>query len=349
MSIRMTETTHSIVHGDVSDFYAVWDAPKLIVSDGAYGLASFPGEPDTLGRMSKRGYNDVLSLKDLSDWYAPHIRWWTAKALPSTTLCFWNSELGWATVHPKLVEAGWVYKQCITWDKGMSHVAGNCNTQTLRMFPVVTEVCVIYVRKEPTIEGLSLQQWLRSEWVRTKLTSQKANDSCGVKHAASRKYLTTDKQWYFPPPEQFSKLCKVANEQGVPTGRPYFSLDGKTPMTEKEWDAMRAPFQCPVGLTNVWNAPAPKGKLRTHMNQKPIQFMERLVTATTRPGDVVWEPFGGSCPVSQACRSLGRSSYAAELDWGFFELARARNEDSGGSRDQRHPNIGLDLAYPVQV
>src|SRR6266478_5760109 len=54
--------------------------------------------------------------------------------------------VGWATVLPLLVKHGWEYRCCNLWDKGMSHVAGNANTQTLRKFPVVTEVCVHYVK-----------------------------------------------------------------------------------------------------------------------------------------------------------------------------------------------------------
>ena len=65
---------------------------------------------------------------------------------PETTLWFWNSELGWATVHPVLVANGWEYRACHIWDKGLSHVAGNANTKTLRKFPVTTEVCVQYVK-----------------------------------------------------------------------------------------------------------------------------------------------------------------------------------------------------------
>ncbi len=83
--------------GDFRDFYADWKAPTIIISDGAYGLASFPTDPPTIA--------------GLADWYRPHIRAWTKYATPETTLWFWNSELGWATVHPLLVEAGWEFRK----------------------------------------------------------------------------------------------------------------------------------------------------------------------------------------------------------------------------------------------
>ena len=45
------------------------------------------------------------------------------------------------------MNAGWEYRCCHIWDKGIAHIAGNANTKTLRKFPVVTEVCVQYVKK----------------------------------------------------------------------------------------------------------------------------------------------------------------------------------------------------------
>jgi len=166
--------------------YQEWEVPVAIISDGPYGVGGFPG--------------DLPTCDHLAEWYEPHIVQWSAKATPQTTLWFWNTEIGWATVHPLLVKYGWRYVRCNIWDKGIAHVAGNSNTQILRELPVVTEVCVQYV-KEPYIDGPTLKDWLRREWERTGLPISKANEACGVANAATRKYLTRDHRWYFPPPE----------------------------------------------------------------------------------------------------------------------------------------------------
>ena len=118
----------SIHFGPAESFYAAWPAPVWIMSDGPYGISGFPG--------------DLPSADGLLDWYGPHVEAWSARSTPETTLWFWNSELGWATVHPLLVEQGWEYRSCHVWDKGLGHVAGNANTRTLRKFPVVSEACV---------------------------------------------------------------------------------------------------------------------------------------------------------------------------------------------------------------
>ena len=89
----------------------------------------------------------------------------------------------------------------VIWNKGISHVAGNSNTKTLRKFPIVTEVCVQYVRKAEFYVGnrvMTMQEWLRYEWERTGLPLYKANEATGTKNVATRKYLTKDHLWYYP-------------------------------------------------------------------------------------------------------------------------------------------------------
>ena len=61
--------------------------------------------------------------------------WRRGVGTPGHHLWFWNTEVGWATVHPLLVASGWDYLQVITWDKGVAHIAGNVNGKTIRRFP----------------------------------------------------------------------------------------------------------------------------------------------------------------------------------------------------------------------
>lgn len=315
---------NSEIHFDRAEaLYPSWPAPVCIVADGPYGLSGFPG--------------DLHSASGLAEWYRPHIAAWSEKSGPQTTLWFWNSELGWATVHPELVAAGWEYRSCHIWDKGLSHVAGNANTKTLRKFPVTTEVCVQYV-KPARLDGLSMQDWLRREWSRTGLPMRLANDACGVLNAATRKYLTADHLWYFPPPSAFARLAAYANEHGDPAGRPYFSADGKRPIAEDEWAVMRAKFDCPIGVTNVWRQPHVSGGERVagersamqwkfkslHGSQKPLSLVELTIAACTDPGDTVWEPFGGLCPAAVGAWHLGRACHSAEIVPEFYRAAVAR-------------------------
>lgn len=309
----------SITPADALACYPSWPAPHCIVADGAYGLAGFPGDP--------------RSPEALPAWYAPHLAAWTAAAQPATALWFWNSEVGWATMHPSLHAAGWDYRVCHIWDKGKGHIAGRVNSNTARSFPIVTEVCVYYSRPavfvRPDGEAQTTQQWLRAEWQRTGLPFSSANTACGVVDAASRKYLSADYRWYMPPPDQLARLTTYANRYGRPEGSPYFQLPAG--LQAIPWERLWTTWNYSHGITNVWCEPALRGKERlkigagrTHPNQKPLRLMERIVAASTRPGDVVWEPFGGLGTAALAAARLGRACYSAEIDPTLASLARAR-------------------------
>ena len=60
---RLEEAAWSIHEGRAEDAYQWWPAPDLIISDGAYGIGGFPGDPPT--------------PTELPAWYSPHIKAWT--------------------------------------------------------------------------------------------------------------------------------------------------------------------------------------------------------------------------------------------------------------------------------
>ncbi len=307
---------------DAADCYATWPAPTAIIADGPYGVRGFKG--------------DLPTTEGLAEWYAPHAAAWAKYSLPETTLWFWGTELGWAEVHPVLKLHGWEYKTCNIWDKGVAHVAGNCNGNTIRRFPVVTEVCVQYIRDVRLADANGnpqpLKRWLREEWLRTGLPLCVTNEACGVKNAATRKYFTQCHLWYFPPPEMMVRLAAYAKKHGKLTGRPYFSLDGKTPLNADQWAKLRAKWNHTHGVTNVFREPALRNSERlrgrdskiVHTNQKPLRLIEQTVLASTDPGDIVWEPFGGLSTAAIAALRTGRKCYGAEIQRSFFEAASDR-------------------------
>jgi hypothetical protein len=340
----------TLVLGDVLEHYASWPAPTVIISDGAYGVGGFPGDPPTVER--------------LADWYEPHVAAWARYAAPSTTLWFWGTEIGWATVHPVLERHRWDYRGLHVWDKGSGHIAGNANSKTLRKFPVVTEVCAQYVRRmrfEVGAESLTMKEWLRREWERSRLPLALANEACEMKNAATRKYFTRCHRWYCPPPSAFEKIAAYVNQRGDPAGMPYFSINGERPLTGREWESLRAKFRCEVGITNVWREPAVRDKERfkdrqsraVHSNQKPLKLMERVIRAASDPGDTIWEPFGGLCSAAIAAVRLGRSCFSAEIDPAFHALSRRRIDealaDHRRAAMEKNRRVGASATDPPAV
>lgn len=311
------------MYGDALSFYPSWASPDVIISDGAYGIGGFPGDPK--------------NTKLLPDWYQPHVAAWSAAATASTWLWFWNTEVGWATMHPMLEEHGWHYVELVVWNKGVQHVAGNVNSLTIRQFPVVTEVAGLYMRTPvfldtTTSQQVTMQEWLRTEWLRSGLPLNAANVACGVSNAATRKWLTSDHNWYMPPFEAYKKLADYANQHGDSAGKPYFQQDAQVQLTENRWRKLRGVWNHTHGVTNVWDVPSLRSSERiktvagkpVHANQKPLVLMERQVSATTDKGGVVWEPFGGLGSGSVAAKKLGRDSYAAEMNLEYHQLAVER-------------------------
>lgn len=313
----------SIYSGDALDTYPEWLKPDCIIADGPYGLGKYPGEPK--------------NPDDLAEWYAPHAAAWARHAKPDTTLWFWNSEIGWANAHSALAMHGWQYEETVIWDKGIAHIAGNVNSKTIRGVPVVTEIAVRYTRKllleNAKGELVPARQWLREEWQRSGLPMSQSNEATGTANAATRKYLTQCDMWYFPPGEAVAAMAFWCSNRGRKSGRPYFSLDGKTPITASAWNQLRAKWNHEHGVTNVWQEPPVHngerikvGSAYLHANQKPLALLARQICACTDPGDVVWEPFGGLCSASIAAIRNGRVAHAAEINSIFFEPARARIE-----------------------
>lgn len=318
-----------IYYGDALEYYASWPTPTVIISDGPYGIGSFDGDPHT--------------TDDLPKWYESHVKKWSELSKPATTLWFWNTEIGWAKVHPILEKYGWIYKGCNTWNKGIAHAAGNTNTKSLSHLPIVSEICVQYVKEARLNSGnnknLSLKNWLREEWKRTGLPFSKTNEACGIKNAATRKYFTKCHLWYFPPSEAFEKIVDFANKNGKESNKPFFSTDGIKSLTKSQWASLKPKFKCPLGITNVWDIPAVRGDERlksgskvAHINQKPLKIMEITIKASSDEGDIVWEPFGGLCSAGIAATQLKRQSYCAEINKHYYDLA-VKRASSGFQQD----------------
>jgi site-specific DNA-methyltransferase (adenine-specific) len=325
----MTFSPYTLHLGNSLDAYDTWagqESPVTIISDGAYGVGGFDGDPKT--------------TENLGEWYEPHIKAWAKHSTPHTALWFWNTELGWATVHPYLQKHGWKYVQLAIWDKGIGHIAGNVNSKTIRRFPVVTEVVALYCR-EPVFEsvdsaltGLTMQEWMRAEWKRAGLSFAEANTACGVKNAASRKYFASDHLWYEPPSEHMKSLISYARENGKPLvagETPYFAVEGSDLSTESGWNQQRYQWNHAHGLTNVFSRPALRNSERIkvngknlHTNQKPLDLCEYLIHATTSPQEAVWEPFGGVGSISVAAVKSGRRAYYGEIHQPFYDVARER-------------------------
>lgn len=72
--------------------------------------------------------------------------------------------------------------------------------------------------------------------------------------------------------------------------------------------------------------------------QKPEKLMERLIKASSNPGDLVFDPFCGSGTVPVVCQRLGRRFVACEINPNYCGLAEERMAKAARS-DESSENL----------
>jgi site-specific DNA-methyltransferase (adenine-specific) len=80
-------------------------------------------------------------------------------------------------------------------------------------------------------------------------------------------------------------------------------------------------------ISSVWRIPAVpirEKSLGRHPTQKPLRLLRRAVLASTREGELVFDPFCGSGTTGVAARELGRFFVGAEREREYAELAGRR-------------------------
>lgn len=61
-----------------------------------------------------------------------------------------------------------------------------------------------------------------------------------------------------------------------------------------------------------------------HPTIKPLNIIQTLVANSSRPGEIVLDPFMGSGTTGVACAKLDRKFIGMEIDEGFYQIARQR-------------------------
>jgi len=61
-----------------------------------------------------------------------------------------------------------------------------------------------------------------------------------------------------------------------------------------------------------------------HPTQKPVELIARMVSNSSRPGELVYDPFSGSGSTILAAHQLGRIGYGVEIDPGYVAVTLER-------------------------
>jgi len=91
------------------------------------------------------------------------------------------------------------------------------------------------------------------------------------------------------------------------------------------------------------------GNRQNHPTQKPEGLIERMILASSDPGDLVLDPFSGSGTTLRVCQQLGRRAIGIDVNPDYVSMTKARLRAvfSGfDSVDPRMERVPLDLRRP---
>jgi len=118
-----------------------------------------------------------------------------------------------------------------------------------------------------------------------------------------------------------------------------YTFNGESILVEAKTGAQRklidyrkpipAPYNTKKVPGNVWSLPRVRyrmGEYEEHPSQKPEALLERIILASSNPGDLVLDPFGGTFTTSAVARRLGRRSIGIESQEKYVGIGLRRLE-----------------------
>lgn len=101
------------------------------------------------------------------------------------------------------------------------------------------------------------------------------------------------------------------------------------------------------GKAGLYVGPSAHGtnttSLRVHETQKPLALMRALVEDFTDPGELVWDPFGGSMTTGVACLQLGRRFLGHEMQARYCDVGVERLEAAERGQTLREYRAGQEV------
>ena len=105
---------------------------------------------------------------------------------------------------------------------------------------------------------------------------------------------------------------------------------------------------------NVWEFPRVRYRMdeyEKHPTQKPVALLERIVRASSNPGDLVLDPFAGTFTTSFVAKKLGRQSIGIEIEEDYVKIGLRRLQimtHYRGEELKRQPRSYEEQLNPTQ-
>jgi len=168
-----------------------------------------------------------------------------------------------------------------------------------------------------------LRAYICGEYERAGVCPNDVAKFLGVTPTMVRQHYLSKSQWALPTESSYNKQRLALNSlahgkylrrEYEDLRREYEDLRREYEDLRREYEDLRRPFQvsAEVPYTDVWTYPTVKPRPGKHPCEKPLEMMEHIVTASSRPGDVVLDCFAGSGTTGVAAVKHGRNAILME-------------------------------------
>lgn len=337
---------HRLLCGDST---SMPDANRLFGQETATLLHADP--PYGMGKEKDGVANDNLYREKLDAFQMDWWRAWRPRIADNASAYIWGNA-------PDLWRLWYVgglsefesmtMRNEIVWDKGGAAAGGVSleGSNHPRRYPTSTERCLFFMLGEQGFNINADNYWEGWEPIRCYLVEQ--FERCGWKTKEVAKWLgvnprTVDhwisrSQWAFITKESYQRLQELAADHDAfkrehdELKREHDELKQEHDELKQEFYATRAHFDnTHDNMTDVWSFPRVTGEDRHgHATPKPVQMMARAIKSSSRGGDIVAVPFGGSGPELIAAEQLGRRYFGMELQPAYCDVIVQRWQNLTG-------------------
>lgn len=215
----------------------------------------------------------------------------------------------------------------IVWEKAECQTM--IGSEVFRSFMPIKEHCLFYSNKAETKgESLifeSIRNNMEDERRKAGLkTCDQINRILGTSIGGggmAGHYFNNTKIFEIPTEEMYTKLQTTGFFK-----KPYSELRNEYEELKREYEEIRRPFDNIYKLTDVI-----KNSQETNISSqydhdtiKPLTLTKKLIQTTTRKGDLVLIPFGGSGTEVEACINTGRKYICYEIEKKHYNTIKSR-------------------------
>ena len=221
-------------------------------------------------------------------------------------------------------------------------------TNVFRSFAPITERILFYDKGENK-SGLtmlfsnpdlfaSIKKYMRGEKAKImakygysteKQFAHYINELTETRSVVARHYFA-DSQYMFPTPELYAKLQKSGffRREYEDLRREYEDLRREYEDMRREYEDMRRTWNVDCKALDVLDFPVCQDKSRFHETQKPLNLIGYLIERSSKPGDIVLDPFSGSGTTAVAAHKLGRKFICIEKAPDYWAASIKRLEEA---------------------